>query len=111
MRNAILLTLIGVFVVSLVTIGVAYALPTESPQEISSVSESGAGSMDRSEYPYLLRSYEGKLAVFTTDLVTPDLVFEVYTKTLPDYDQEQLERGVRARSYEELTALVEDYIS
>lgn len=108
MRNAILLTLAGIFLVSLITIGIAYAMPVGA-DESSSVSESAPEQTG--DEMYLLRAYEGKLAVFTQDLVTPDLVFDVYVRTLPELDQEQLERGVRVGSFDELTKLVEDYIS
>lgn len=78
MRNAILLTLVGIVAVSLLTVGVVYALPQESPAEFSSgASAEALSSEDTSGYPYLLRSYDGKLAVFTDDLVEPDLVFDV----------------------------------
>lgn len=112
MRNAILLTLVGIVAVSLLTVGVVYVLPQESPAEFSSgASAEALPSEDTSGYPYLLRSYDGKLAVFTDDLVEPDLVFDVYVRTLPEYDQQQLERGVRVKDYDKLTALIEDYIS
>ena len=112
MRNAILLTLVGIIAVSLLTVGVVYALPQEGPgSQASSMGAAEASSEDTSGYPYLLRSYDGKLAVFTDDLVEPDLVFDVYVRTLPEYDQRQLERGVRVRDYDKLTALIEDYIS
>ncbi len=116
MRNAILLSLIGIMVVSLITIGAAYALPQQTPPELASSAISPESSLpDDNEktvdYHYLLRSYEGKLAVFTTDLVQPDMVFDVYVRTLPDYDRQQLERGVRVENYDKLTALIEDYIS
>lgn len=112
MRNAILLTLIGIIVVSLITIGAAYAIPQKAPPDIANPSVSSAVSLeDTTAYPYLLRAYDGKLAVFTTNLVEPDMVFDVYIKTLPEYDREQLERGVRVPDYESLTALIEDYIS
>ena len=109
MRNAILLTLIGIILVSLVTIGVVYALPEESGGPSSS--SEPPTLEDTSQYPYLLRTYDGKLAVFTDDLVQPDLVFDVYVRTLPEYDQEQLEHGIRVESYDKLTSLIEDYIS
>ncbi len=112
MRNAILLILVGIIAVSLITIGAAYALPQEVPIDLvpSSVPELTV-SEDTSDYPYLLRTYEGKLAVFTTDLVEPNMVFDVYVRTLPATDQKALENGVRVETYEELTALIEDYIS
>ena len=112
MRNAILLSLIGVMVISLITIGAVYALPQNIPAEMSPSSvPSSTISENTAEYPYLLRTYEGKLAVFTTDLVHPDMVFDVYVRTLPEYDRLELEKGVRVESYDKLTALIEDYIS
>lgn len=111
MRNAILLTLAGIFLISLLTIGITYLLPPPPPPVRPEPSSSAQIAPNRTEFPYLLRAYDGKLAIFTSDLVTPDLVFDVYVRTLPEYDQEQLARGVRAKSYEDLTKLVEDYIS
>lgn len=112
MRNAILLSLIGVIVVSLITIGAVYALPQQTAPQGSSSGASVVSSLSNAEnYPYLLRAYEGKLAMFTTDLVEPDMVFDVYVRTLPQVDKEQLERGIRVESYDKLTALIEDYIS
>ncbi|MEM1484777.1 hypothetical protein V6615_07815 [Oscillospiraceae bacterium PP1C4] len=112
MRNAILLSLIGVILVSLITIGAVYALPQDTPAGLTPPSSSVPySSEETSGYPYLLRTYEGKLAVFTTDLVQPDMVFDVYVRTLPELDKEELERGVRVENYDKLTALIEDYIS
>ena len=112
MRNAVILTLVGILVVSLITIGVAYAVPQTVPPEMTSSSMPEPPPIeDTTGYPYLLRNYEGKLAVFTDDLVQPDMVFDVYVRTLPELDQQELQRGVRVQSYDELTALIEDYIS
>ncbi len=112
MRNAILLTLIGVVLVSIITIAAAHSSPVEAPPELVASSEpQPPARKDTSGYPYLLRAYDGKLAVFTDDLVEPDLVFDVYVQSLPEYDQKELERGVRVEDYQKLTALIEDYIS
>ncbi len=112
LRNAILLTLIGVVLVSIITIAAAHASPVEAPPELAASSEPRPPAhRDTSGYPYLLRTYDGKLAVFTDDLVEPDLVFDVYVQSLPEYDRKELERGVRVENYQKLTALIEDYIS
>ncbi|MCI8648854.1 MAG: hypothetical protein HFG20_01925 [Anaerotruncus sp.] len=112
MRNAILISLAGILLVSLITIGIVYAIPQKQPPELSPSSMPAPPVVeDTTGYPYLLRTYEGKLAIFTNDLVTPDLVFDVYVKTLPEYDREELERGVRVEDYEKLIARIEDYIS
>ena len=113
MRNAVLLSLISIILVSLITIGATYVIPEQVPREFSSseVSIEPPESEDTSHYPYLLREYEGKLAVFTDDLVEPDMVFDVYVKTLPEFDREQLKTGVRVETYDKLVNLIEDYIS
>ena len=63
------------------------------------------------DYQYVLRDYGGKLAVFEADSVTPDIVFDVYIKNLPEFDIKELQTGVYARDTEELNRLIEDYIS
>ena len=111
MRNAILLTLAGIFLVSLITIAAVYLIPAQQTVPAPSMSETAPQTPDPMQYPYLLRTHEGKLALFTEDLVKPDMIFDVYVRTLPDYDQQQLERGVRVEDFEKLNMLIEDYIS
>ena len=60
---------------------------------------------------YLLKSYEGRLAVFRQGCDTPELIFDVYTRLLPPADRDRLETGISAPDYETLTRLIEDYIS
>lgn len=63
------------------------------------------------DYQYVLKDYGGKLAVFEADSVTPDIVFNVYVKNLPEFDAGELASGVYVRDSEELGRLIEDYIS
>ena len=60
---------------------------------------------------YLLRSYNGRLAVFREGSDAPEMIFDVYTRLLPQSDRERLEEGISAPDYETLTRLIEDYIS
>ncbi len=60
---------------------------------------------------YLLRDYEGRLAIFREESNTPEMIFDVYTRLLPQADQERLTEGISAPDYETLTRLIEDYIS
>lgn len=39
------------------------------------------------------------------------MIFDVYTRLLPQADQERLTEGISAPDYETLTRLIEDYIS
>ena len=60
---------------------------------------------------YLLRDYRGRLAVVKAGEKTPEMIFDVYTKTLPEADQSMLAEGIYVESYEELLSLIEDYVS
>lgn len=60
---------------------------------------------------YLLRDYEGRLAIFREESNTPEMIFDVYTRLLPQADQERLTEDISAPDYETLTRLIEDYIS
>lgn len=59
----------------------------------------------------LLRSWEGKLALFTGDNPTPDEVYDVYIQTLPPEEQERLNQGIVIDTDEELAGWLEDYTS
>ncbi|HAL10781.1 MAG TPA: hypothetical protein DCP22_00465, partial [Ruminococcaceae bacterium] len=52
---------------------------------------------------YLLRDYEGRLAIFREGNDTPEMIFDVYTRLLPSADQERLAAGISAPDYETLT--------
>lgn len=60
---------------------------------------------------YLLREHEGRIAVFREGAKTPELIFDVYTRMLPEPDRAALKAGIAVQDYEELTRLIEDYIS
>lgn len=60
---------------------------------------------------YYLREYNGKVAVFSEDGKTPDTVYDVYLRNLPDEDRKLLENGLRANNEDELQKLIEDYTS
>ena len=60
---------------------------------------------------YRLQSYNGRLAIFREGSDTPEMIFDVYTRLLPQADRERLEQGITAPDYETLTRLIEDYIS
>ena len=57
---------------------------------------------------YIVKSYEGKIGVFT-DCEKLVKVIDVYTKTLPKTDQNLLEKGLHIKSKAELYELIEDY--
>lgn len=60
---------------------------------------------------YLLKDYEGRLALFDEDPNRPSVIFKVYTDNLPDMDKFKLKEGIYAENYDELLRMIEDYTS
>ncbi len=58
---------------------------------------------------YILRDYDGRLAVFSFDSDQPEEILDIFTGSLPEYDQEQLKKGVSVYSPEHLESLIQDY--
>lgn len=58
-----------------------------------------------------LRDHHGRIALFSADpdAETPERVFELYTRLLPENDVLALQAGVAVHSEEELERLLEDY--
>ena len=63
------------------------------------------------EYLYLIREYQGRVAVFGRNPDTPEIILERFVRHLPSYDQIQLREGVKVHSVQELEARIEDYTS
>ena len=119
--------LIAVFLLAILLLGLVLAFfsrSTSSPQPQPSsdprqTTHSAAPPIEQEPEPepipspsgYLLRSYDGRLAVFREGSDTPEMIFDVYTRLLPQSDRERLEDGISAPDYETLTRLIEDYIS
>jgi hypothetical protein len=70
-----------------------------------------ARSEDGTTPSYVLREYDGRIAVFTVGNNFPEIVFEVSVDSLPVFDQYALARGVFAENVIELNRLIEDYTS
>ena len=97
--------------------GAGVSFPREHPTAAAGTPAAGGAHLpDEPEEPqnpagYLLRDYEGRLAIFREESNTPEMIFDVYTRLLPQADQERLTEGISAPDYETLTRLIEDYIS
>ena len=63
------------------------------------------------DYLYIIREYEGRVAVFGPDRDAPEIILETFVRHLPIYDRIQLQVGVRVYSTQELEARIEDYTS
>ena len=66
---------------------------------------------DMEDYLYIIKEYQGRIAIFARGCETPELIFDKQLKHLPEYDRIQLEEGIKIYTADELNARIEDYIS
>ncbi len=89
--------------------------PPEIAQIVESVSgierEAASTSRTETEYSYILKEHNGRVAVYAAGEDEPQLVLDVPVKYLPDYDRSQMAIGIPVKNYDELVALIEDYTS
>jgi hypothetical protein len=59
---------------------------------------------------YLLRAYNGHIAVFYGEIKdSPAIETTIEVETLRAVDREKLEKGIQARSYDDVLQLLEDF--
>lgn len=60
---------------------------------------------------YIVKDYNGNIAVFESDKDAPFRITEVRVSELPSADKALLEKGIQASTQEELNRILEDYCS
>lgn len=86
-------------------------LPQEGvPQEGQPLSQATPGAAP-TQGTYVVREYEGKVAVFVGGDTQPGMVLDVYVSYLPEADRRLLETGIAVEDYPKLVRLLEDYAS
>lgn len=83
----------------------------QPPASSSSPPTDPAHEADNASPEFVLRSYEGKIAVFRPDDSKPLEVLDIYVTHLPDLDIERLEAGIPVRDQDELLRYLEDFDS
>ncbi len=58
---------------------------------------------------FILKDYNGKIAVFTEEDANPIKILDTDTASLPSKDTEALKTGIRVGTKEELYRLIEDF--
>ena len=81
------------------------------PEAPPAVREEEADPAPQDQTGYLLGEYNGRVSVLSPATREPEMIFDIFVRTLPDPDQQLLREGIRVETYEELTRLIEDYIS
>ena len=60
---------------------------------------------------YYIKAYNGMVSVIKEGDSTPEMIFDIHIKMLPELDQAELIEGIYVDSYEGMTKMIEDYIS
>ena len=60
---------------------------------------------------FIVKEYEGKIAVFKNDDSKPTTVYESYISLLPESDRIRLQNGITVDNTNDLQKIIEDYTS
>jgi len=71
--------------------------------------EQAAALAEKEPIGFILKSYEGKAALFREHSDKPYQILDIEVYLLPDADREALEEGIFAESESELRELLEDW--
>ncbi|MDP4119883.1 MAG: BofC C-terminal domain-containing protein [Bacillota bacterium] len=74
------------------------------------VSSSGNSALQQA-ISYIVKDYNGKIAVFEEGQTEPFKVTNVPTNSLPKVDQNALKKGIKVKGQKELIKILQDYCS
>lgn len=63
------------------------------------------------EETFLLKNYQGKLALYIPPADKPKKIYNIYLSTLPDLDQKRLEKGIYLDDLDQVNDYLEDFDS
>lgn len=71
----------------------------------------GAQNSEPVTWQYIIREYNGNIAVYENGTDVPFELYEVPVETLPEKDVKSLQDGIQVRTEQELRRLLEDLTS
>lgn len=86
-------------------------LVDDLPADVTSEPSESIDTSDEIEEIWLLRSYEGKVALFTSTDDLPEVIYPIYVNTLPSYDQDLLRDGIYLDDVEQVSQYIADFES
>ena len=90
-------------------IGIIFTTTAQPTKPIQGVKSSSQSQVQ--QHTYLVKEYEGKVAVFYDNVSDPETIYDTYVNELPQLDQQQLRDGIVVNTQEELRVLIEDLTS
>ena len=70
---------------------------------------SSALPQNQTNSQYIMRDYNGRIAVFRNGESSPEEVFDIFTSSLPKEEYERLMSGISVKDDSELQKLIEAY--
>ena len=104
LRAALLTLSVLICALMLILLAVTSVLSSATDGEAEDVAQAQA------QDPYLIRSYNGHIAVFMNkDDKSPGVETTIETETLRSVDKEKLQNGIEVNTYEDVLKLLEDF--
>ncbi len=66
---------------------------------------------EKNPQKYILKDYNGRIAVFYIGSETPNEIYEIYTHNLPEIDAQKIKRGIEITGIDNLNKIIADYTS
>lgn len=100
----------------IIILGICISLPAqpipEAEKPITQGKASSQGDLQHNDsLAYIVKDFNGNIAVFEKDKSVPFKVTQVNTRNLPKKDQDLLKIGIPVHSEQELAELMEDLCS
>ena len=110
MEHTLAITAAALLLVFTLVAGLFALCGPASPKQETVLPQSGVAALEASP-SMTLGVYQGRLALFLGDGRYPNEVYDVWIRSLPPEDRENLSRGIFVSSEAELLRLLEDYTS
>lgn len=80
-------------------------------KQVANILANDTKNNSHSSYEYTLKSYDGKIAVYSNKNNSLEKVYNIYLKTLPQKDIDMLNKGIKVKDKNELNLYIQDFDS
>lgn len=115
MKKLITVTGCFMFICIIITSVILPSVPKTMAKDMNvdteSVVQEESAVSEISDDSYIIKEYNGKVAIFKKSSENPLLISDVCVNNLPQTDRELLKKGIEVGTQKELNRLIEDYCS
>lgn len=96
--------------ITIITVIIFLSVTIIITNNVSNEEQDKIPNQEIEETLYTLKDYNGQIALFINDNITPTEMYNIFTKSLPEADAAALKEGVTAENEKELNRLLEEYL-